>query len=786
MTVNGRAFDGWTVAALPDDLRAELMAVQKRERFATLDAMLAAAPRRYEPPLPRAEIAEHCWRQAAMLQHALAPSLARMHAGNLNAAEFERRGVSDYAEHFGQAVSPRHWRALFKRVCDRDGGREQWDNAALYLPERLARKTSPAPASGHVDGAAESGFADIITRLAACADPGAPNEAERAGIWELVFTHYDRLVKGRGQPAKRARRLLCDFIAARAPVLAPTRDALLKAFLYKLAKRTSVPTDAKALRDERRHNSGNHDGWELPEADRDLVIARAVFKYRGDILPAWQDLLRGGDVNGEKLTTATIARYAGKSKNIYHVPASIRDSIRAEVEIQTILHQSPRAFDAIKGYVRRNYDGIASLRCMMADDFTMPVYFYVPDGTGWFNLVRGQCLVFIDFRSLCVLGWSLQPERNYSSLTIRSQCTTVFEGYNVPDVLYFERGIWESSSLLKGRTAPCSTVEISQGLRELGIEFIHAIRPRSKTVERVGGILQDLMEAEPGYCGRDERRDCPEATRQSILAVERALNKPPEEREKFHPARLGFLSYDQWNTRLREIINQYNARPQGGHILDGRSPDAALEEFRDLENAPTQFGPGFRFLFATQKEIRPVTLNGVTLRIGKTSFTYRGAAISHLVGREVLLWFDPENPEFATITDLDRRNPVCVERSESPNALESFTAPDSGTLARELARIEGQASYMKARFNVIKRKFALKSRPILADADTIELGRQIAQRTDAAHTEKRQRVKAQRLAREIGMALPLEARFNSGDVDDLARVRDFLREHGRAGAAAQL
>ena len=64
-----------------------------------------------------------------------------------------------------------------------------------------------------------------------------------------------------------------------------------------------------------------------------------------------------------------------------------------------------------------------------------------------------------------------------------------------------------------GDPAPFEFTEVVQGLRAFGIKFIHSIRPRSKTVECIGGLVQDLMEAEPGYCGRNERVDAPETLR---------------------------------------------------------------------------------------------------------------------------------------------------------------------------------------------------------------------------------------------------------------------------------
>jgi hypothetical protein len=561
-------------------------------------------------------------------------------------------------------------------------------------------------------------------------------------------------------PARRAARRVRSFLFAKAWFLAPTRDALLKAFDRKRATLESSAGDPKALRDVREQNGERFD---LPEQDRDMLIHRAVFYYRGDVAPAWRALVNDG------FSEPVRQRYFGKAASKSHVPTSVMDSVSSEVEVLTVMHQGPRAFDSIRGHVDRSYERIASLKCMSADDFTMPVYYYVPDGKGWFNLTRGQILLFSDFRTLRIIGWSMQPDRNYSSLTIRSLCTHVFAEHGVPSVLQFERGIWESSSLVKGRDpAPFEFTEVVQGLREFGIRFIHSIRPRSKTVERIGGLVQDLMEAEPGYCGRNERVDAPESLRKQMAEVEA---------RKVAPSRY-FYSYEDWHRRFGEIVDQYNAAPQQGRILAGLSPDTALIKFADVDDPPMQFSAGLRYLLAHDKRPAKVTLNGITFQVGKQKFNYRGNEIAHLVGQDALLWFDPENPESAVVTDMQRRNPICVARSNEVNALECVTDPDSGRLAQELRRVAEQASYMKARFTAVKSKFPMPQRRSLTDVRTLQLGQQIEEQKTA---RKEKTVRVDRMRRQAQrMAIPA---VMVDDDPDKARALDLFaeaeREHQR-------
>ena len=455
--VGGIEAAAWSVEGLPLSLLKRLEEEALRNGYRDVAAMLADPPKQWQPPLPLDKIADAHIEDARKLREALRPWLAQQHDSALAGKDLETKGLADYARIFGPPITGRYWRELFARTVRRDNGAEDWNRLEIYLPERPAAKESPARM---VTEALAEEFGAIEGFINACGNPAKPSKTEQRAVWTLALEKYASLVSG-GMAAKQAARRVRSFLFAKAPFLAPTRDALLKAFDRKRAALESNAGDPKALRDGREQNGERFD---LPEQDRDLLIHRAVFYYRGDVAPAWRDLVKAG------FSEPVRRRYAGKAASKSHVPTSVMDSVSAEVEILTVMHQGPRAFDSITGHVDRSYDGIASLKCMSADDFTMPVYYWVPDGKGWFNLTRGQILIFTDFRTLRILGWSMQPDRNYSSLTIRSLCTHVFGEHGVPSVLQFERGIWKSSTLIKGRDpAPFEFTEVVQGLREFGI-----------------------------------------------------------------------------------------------------------------------------------------------------------------------------------------------------------------------------------------------------------------------------------------------------------------------------
>jgi hypothetical protein len=754
-TISGNEAAAWTVEQLPLALRERLEAERVWKRLRTIGELFSQGEQ-WQPPIPWERICKADKETAEKRRAALMPYLMGLHDLNLRPGEMMVRAQEDYRRIFGNSISDRYWRELMAETRARDNGAENWSRLEIYLPGRLKSATTKK-----VSATLAADFAELESYIAAFTDPHAPSEDERRGVWTLALQKYTALVNA-GEREKRAARRVREFLFARAPFLALSRDALWVAFKRKIAALKNSGGDVTALRDGRENNGPK---YELPDGDRDLLIHRAVFYYRGNSTAAWRDCLRNG------FSPGVLSRYAGKAANKSHVPASVMDSIAPEIKILAKIYQGPRAFDAIKGHVTRSYDGISSLQCISGDDFTLNTYFYVPDGKGWFHLTRGQVILFIDFRTLRILGWALEPRKSYSSLTIRSLCTHVFGEFGVPEILYFERGLWESATLLKGKTDPFDFTEISQGLREFGIEFIHAIHPRTKVVERVGRALQDIARAEPGYCSGDERHDAPESLRRQMAEVEA---------RKIHPSE-SFYSLDQWNRRIGQHVDQYNAELQQGHILAGMSPDQALKAHMNQDDPPMQFSAGMRYLLAHDKRMARVTLNGVTIQVGKTKFNYRGREIAHLVGREILAWFDPENPETIVITNQDRTNPICVARSENPNALESLIAPESGTLARELARIEGQASYMKTRYNVVKAKFPLPQRQLLAAAQAEELGKEItaqkARHVERATRRQRENSQARQYQERTGIYVPEQARGNL-ESDDLKYLSDFLESKG--------
>jgi hypothetical protein len=209
-------------------------------------------------------------------------------------------------------------------------------------------------------------------------------------------------------------------------------------------------------------------------------------------------------------------------------------------------------------------------------------------------------------------------------------------------------------------------------------------------------------------------------------------------------------------------------------MTEGLSPDDAMQTFNTNDDPPVCVGSTWRHLLAHHKRPIRVTGNGITLQFGKQKFNYKSEVTGKLQGQTVLAWFNPELPEIITVTDLDRKNPVCIQRSQDVPAMEA--APE--IFGQELARIEAHQSYAKVRYNILQKKYATFVRPNFISPETLEVGRAIELQTtelqEQARTEKRQMQKARKVYSELGATVPKQIR--AGTLESAERLHELLNE----------
>ena len=246
-------------------------------------------------------------------------------------------------------------------------------------------------------------------------------------------------------------------------------------------------------------------------------------------------------------------------------------------------------------------------------------------------------------------------------------------------------------------------------------------------------MIQNRIERLPGYAGRNEILDIRERAQRDFRDID-AGRKPINE---------VLLSKAQLTHELGKAIDDHNAEPQEGERLKGMSPAEAWVRLQG--DVPRQgFQKEWRYILASDVRKMKVQRNGIKLHYGKRPFVYRDGETGKRVGEEVLTWFDPMLPETLACTDLDQKNPFCVERAKPLSAFDA--TPEE--LADEMGRIEAHQEYGKTLYwtarNILSSHHFIST---VADAATLEIGETIeTQRTQLAtrQDETRRRARTNR------------------------------------------
>jgi hypothetical protein len=765
--IRGNDTPTWTLADLPDRL-IDLLRYRAGKTGETLPQYIEGLVKLkahgialWQPKLALAEIAADCLADATKLRTALLPALQRHSSPLLSGEDRARLGLADYQRAFGHTINERHWRRLIARTLQRDGGAEDFNRLELYLPDNPKPKADPARLLPH-----EADFKELRTTIQSFKDPAKPSAAEKSALWAQAFEIYAASQKtGR----KQLRRKLVKSLMRHAPWLAENEHALRVNFERKFNRWQKQGETPAALMDGRELKRGVPTAAPIPQDDRDRIVYTAAFECGGRVAQAKNQLVASGNRSG--LSAGTLELLANPRTRKSAVPKRIMRAVLPDVKAVSPYLLGKKAIDDATAHLERDYSKLASMQVVTADDLTAPIYFYVPDGLGWYDLTRGQVLAFVDVRSWKIIAWSIQPERNYNSMVIRTLMNRVCASWGLPARWYFERGIWKNAKLVKGESPAgwndgLSWPETQVGWEQVGVRFVHATRARSKPVERVFGLIQDRMESVRGYCGRDERRDCPEGTKRAMDDV--------KARRVSHPGEL-FLSFDEWETELGRIISEYNATSQDGEVLAGLSPNEAFETYWPNDNPPAKFDANCWHLVAHYVKQVPVTVNGICFRVGSKKYVYRNERTGQDRGKQVLAWFDPECPEYVCVTDLNRCNPYLVERSQK---VDFIAEPGDANYAHQLELVAGHNAYPKARFHTVKAKFAPTFRRNLVDVTTAELAQEITTQRQRMETAQKaqtaQTNKARRAYSKLGMNIP--SRMRPGAEDAAAELAQLMAQ----------
>jgi len=663
----GNEAAAWTVEQLPTTLRERLADEASKQRCRTIEALLSATRKQWQPPIPLDKISNADIQAATKLRDALKPWLIQQHDPNLSTAELENRGVEDYRRFFGNRITARYWRELFARTLRRDNGAEEWNRLEIYLPDRLNEKDS---ASKLVSAALAEDFGELESFIAACINPHAPNKAECVGVWTLAAQKFTALVNS-GEPEKSAARRVRQFLFVRASVLAASRDSLLKSWTRKLETLKNANGDFMALRDGREDN-GNR--VVISPADIDRLRASAGFANGARINAAWREEYL-------HLSETTRARYPDPFK----CPAKVYELVSRKIvdALHARHHGGKRAVRKMIGGLHGDrWANIPAMHSWALDDVTsnLECAFRNPDGST--SLILPQIIAVMDSASRKWVGWSISTDKAPNAGLVCDAALDGFRKCNIPKQLWVENGwVFGRSLLVNGKEDDQGRTIVS-GLAQYGCTVHHfgKMNPQAKAeLERSFEAIQRLMERHPGYTGRHQMLDAPDEFKHE----QRLINSGKIEATKFR------YTFEEFKDKVMpKLISEYNSTPQHGH-LKGLSPNESFKVLASPNDPPIEYDPKLEWIFANEKSIVTVEVGGVRLshRSSGRTIRVRGGRLVNLVGHELWAFVDRKDYSMVTFMNLHFGEPFTMEVCQTPSAREYSMAPGSGVLASEIKKI---------------------------------------------------------------------------------------------------
>jgi hypothetical protein len=721
----GNLANAWRLSSLPASILSRLQQAASIGGYRDVPSLLSAPPSEYKAPLPIAQCSDECLAKTRLLREALSQAIELRNNPLITRGRLIEIGLADYRKCFGHGITERHWRDLFERTIQRAGSSQNFQALEIYLPERPQRRAPDAPQN-------VSEFPSLTQLIASFASPASPTPDEENSLWDAAF-----LLLSEASDSSETRRALLTFLHTRAPSLADNTNALRVSFDRKYGKWLGGNQTLAALDDGR--SLRQHDRPVLSETER-LALVRFCSQLENVSL-GWSKFLASLPAeHGLRF------RYRNFSTGRPRVPDWVRKEVTLDARNLGPYLRGPRTAKLAGAYIDRDPNALASGDSDMSDDLTLPIVWFERTPEGLF-IGQGQLLVWMDERSWLIYALDLISDGAYSGFSIRNSWTKKAELHGLPrKKIHVEMGIWRSARVFVGSREEVGTKQTELGLRRLGIRFHHSTLPRGKVIERQFGSLQDLAQMVVGYCGRNRPVDRWENVEKQIKLVRSGEAEP----ERFFYEKRELLGV------LQQLSCELNTTPKHGKYHEGLSPLEVYQKcFTDkLVKIPAPL----RHLLASNKIETTVGRNGVAFRYGARTYRYKNSVeLGRLKGQRVGAWFSPENPDWCSITDLNGENPILVP-------LEPLVPCDGATPDQLASAYEANANfdrYYKDMHRAIRAAFPpdfeqRRFRPVIADSNAIELGRQIQEQTAALELERREeqtaKVRTRRKARELGLS----------------------------------
>jgi hypothetical protein len=576
-------------------------------------------------------------------------------------------------------------------------------------------------------------FESLASVPLARAEPVALSIQKREEIWLSAVEDYRaRVMEGLAPSA--AITQTTNRLWERFPQISDSPDAA-KRQLYRKISRVE---QGQGLHDLRSAANKAKRAGKLSREDRKAFLRPLIYgKHYGNLDTAWRECLKKGTFSQELL-----ARLRQNPKAPACCPKSVRRQFPRKLikRMLDIAHRPRRARQSGPFIICRHDDYYAG-DWFTSDDFTLELYYAPPPGDERL-LCRGQFLPVADCRAKKILFAGLVDAEGYRQDEIRVLFRRACTSYGAPRTgIHVENGMWRKGRLIGGKTFDSIDEDKRNFADRLGIRLVNSLpaSPRGKIIENIGKLLQAQVRGQPWWVGPDEKRRVFEHSQQAIHDVLSGRKTAAE---------AGFLSLEEWFSKLRDvIIPEYNATKQLSKVFGGdrevyMSPDEAWANCQPKDANGNVIGMDYlsdelHWLF-DHREIKPIARNGIKLPYcGGVS--YKGGDSGQFpLGSDVVVYFNPEKPERIHISDLYKEQWGTIPLD---TLVPRWTATRE-ELAEANSRIKAHDSYGRMLLAEIKSEYKAPARQIVADAKSLEIGRQMKVREAAMTFVSQARQKA--------------------------------------------
>ncbi|HEX3988393.1 MAG TPA: hypothetical protein VHZ30_03110 [Verrucomicrobiae bacterium] len=718
--IAGNPADAWRFLDLPLPLREELQAAALAKGYRNAEHLLRDPNALWQSPVPIAQRPQPAVQKAIQLRAALVPFLETRDASVISQGETQAAIAAAYQKEIGHPITLQDAWKVFQRTIERDRQNHDWKRLEIYLDDPPGR-TSSKPKSIPRTEFDFSALADTIDSLE---NPAALTASDREFLFDSFFRCYETTTAQNPGNPRTVRHALLRHTLSSVPAISKSLESLDRTFKTKYAQWQNGGKCPAALSDQRAVASGNYRRPNFP-VDAQKIRDTAILHTGSESLA--HRILRQRD----QLSPEFCQRYPfDPRKDKSRIPATLRQQITPEVNMCGPIHLGPHEARMCGPYIQRDWSGVRPGEWFSADDVTWNSYFWHRDDDDQLQITRGECLLFIDLRTGYPLDFKLIAGK-YNGEHIRSTILRVHDLHGLPEKgFYFERGVWKSR-LITGETnkALVHWRDSERGLRDYGLDMQmrHARTPRAKTIEGLFRILQERQRSEIGFAGFNERLEKMERVQDIIGRCKRGTEDP----------RNHFLSMEQWGGRISQCFTEYLADPQNGKMLDGATPAEMWAQRQPLKKLPDDA----RYVLATHRVRVKVRQEGIILTMRGKRLAFYNEHTGSMIGRDVFAYYNIEQPDLLTVSDLNRENFFTVKNHTLPAM--SATREQFAAVNKDRAGHMRRAKEIYGNIQHTERKFIVRDNSV--DEESKSLGRfhndqvQRFQQDQAAATDSRRR-----------------------------------------------